>query len=74
MQIGHNVVMGRGCLLCGHVALGGSSTLGDYVVMGGKSAVADHVSVCSKVRARDLTLLSVTYTVGTPGYLQGGGV
>ena len=50
VQVGHNVVLGRCCLLCGAVAVGGSSTLGDYVVMGGKSAVADHCSVVSKVR------------------------
>jgi UDP-3-O-[3-hydroxymyristoyl] glucosamine N-acyltransferase len=48
-QIGHNVIIGDCCFLCGHVALGGSSELGRYVVMGGKSAVADHVTVCSKV-------------------------
>ncbi|KAG6546254.1 hypothetical protein Mapa_012293 [Marchantia paleacea] len=50
VQIGHNVVIGRCCLLCGQVGLAGSSTLGDYVVMGGKSGVADHISVASKVR------------------------
>ncbi|KAK3258388.1 hypothetical protein CYMTET_32564 [Cymbomonas tetramitiformis] len=50
VQVGHNVVVGNNCFLCGHVALGGSSTLGDYVVMGGKSAVADHISVCSMAR------------------------
>jgi UDP-3-O-[3-hydroxymyristoyl] glucosamine N-acyltransferase LpxD len=50
VQIGHNVLIGRRCLICAHSALGGSSELGDYCVMGGKSAVADHVSVCSRVR------------------------
>ena len=45
VQVGHNALLGTGCLLCGHVALGGSSELGDYVVMGGKSAVKDHVKV-----------------------------
>ena len=50
VQIGHNVLIGRGCLICAHSALAGSSELGDHVVMGGKSAVADHVTVCSRVR------------------------
>jgi len=47
VQIGHNAVVGDHCILCGHVALGGSSSLGDHVVMGGKSAVADHVEVAA---------------------------
>ena len=50
VQIGHNAVLGKACILCGQTALGGSSNLGDYVVMGGKSAVADHINVVSKVR------------------------
>ena len=50
VQIGHNVTIGRNCLICAHSALGGSAELGDYCVMGGKSAVADHVHVCSHVR------------------------
>ncbi|KAH9555958.1 hypothetical protein CY35_08G144000 [Sphagnum magellanicum] len=50
VQIGHNVVVGRCCMLCGQVGLAGSVTLGDYVVLGGKAGVSDHVSVASKVR------------------------
>ncbi|GBG75530.1 hypothetical protein CBR_g20160 [Chara braunii] len=50
VQIGHNVVMGKCCILCGQVGLAGSVTLGDYVVMGGKSGIADHVQVTSNVR------------------------
>lgn len=37
VQIGHNCKLGRGVILCGHVALGGSTVLGDYTVFGGKS-------------------------------------
>lgn len=50
VQVGHNAHVGAHCLLCGHVALGGSSTLGDHVIMGGKSAVRDHVRVAAGVR------------------------
>ena len=50
VQIGHNVVIGRACILCGDVAMGGSSTLGDRVILAGKSAVSDHVKVCDDVR------------------------
>lgn len=50
VQIGHNVVIGRGCMLCGQVGIAGSATLGDYVVLGGKAGVSDHVTVVSRVR------------------------
>ncbi|EXB31400.1 hypothetical protein L484_014827 [Morus notabilis] len=49
-QIGHNVVIGKNCLLCGQVGIAGSATIGDYVTMGGRVAVLDHVSIVSKVR------------------------
>lgn len=45
VQIGHNVKVGRSCLVCGHVAVGGSTVIGDRVVLGGKAAVADHLSI-----------------------------
>jgi UDP-3-O-[3-hydroxymyristoyl] glucosamine N-acyltransferase len=45
VQIGHNVRVGRTCLLCGHAAVGGSTVIGDRVVLGGKAAVADHLTI-----------------------------
>eukprot|EP00899_Mesostigma_viride_P007277 jgi/Mesvir1/16550/Mv10091-RA.1 len=65
VQIGHNVVTGRCCILCGQVGIAGSVTLGDYVVMGGKSGVADHVDVCSKVRVAATS--GVTKDITEPG-------
>ncbi|XP_011027888.1 PREDICTED: probable UDP-3-O-acylglucosamine N-acyltransferase 2, mitochondrial [Populus euphratica] len=50
VQIGHNVVIGKGCMLCGQVGIAGSVTMGDYVTLGGRVAVRDHVSIASKVR------------------------
>ncbi|MBA0662674.1 hypothetical protein Goklo_006755 [Gossypium klotzschianum] len=50
MQIGHNVVIGKSCMLCGQVGIAGSVIIGDYVVLGGRVAVRDHVSIISKVR------------------------
>ncbi|KAA3478135.1 putative UDP-3-O-acylglucosamine N-acyltransferase 2, mitochondrial isoform X1 [Gossypium australe] len=48
--IGHNVVIGKSCMLCGQVGIAGSVIIGDYVVLGGRVAVRDHVSIISKVR------------------------
>jgi UDP-3-O-[3-hydroxymyristoyl] glucosamine N-acyltransferase len=45
VQLGHNVKVGRTCLICGHVGVGGSTVIGDRVVLGGKAAVADHITI-----------------------------
>jgi UDP-3-O-[3-hydroxymyristoyl] glucosamine N-acyltransferase len=47
VQIGHNVVIGSHCLLCGQVGIAGSTTLCDYVVVGGQCGVAGHLNVGS---------------------------
>ncbi len=47
VQIGHNVVIGRHCVLVGQVGIAGSAVLGDFVVMGGHSGVVGHVTVGS---------------------------
>jgi UDP-3-O-[3-hydroxymyristoyl] glucosamine N-acyltransferase len=45
VQIGHNVIIGRHCVIVGHVGISGSSELGDYVVMGGQSGSAGHIKI-----------------------------
>lgn len=45
VQIGHNVKIGKDCLLCAHAAVAGSSVLGDRVVLGGQAGVADHITL-----------------------------
>lgn len=49
VQVGHNVRVGRTCLLCGQAAIGGSTVIGDRVVLGGKAGVADHLRIGSNV-------------------------
>lgn len=49
-QIGHNVRIGRHCLLAGQAAVAGSSRLEDGVVLGGAAAVSDHVTVHAGAR------------------------
>lgn len=69
VQVGHNVHVGQHCLLCAHVALGGSSTLGNHVIMGGKSAVRDHVTVTSRVRIA--AKAGVSTSIAEPGDYAG---
>jgi UDP-3-O-[3-hydroxymyristoyl] glucosamine N-acyltransferase len=45
VQIGHNVAIGRYCILAGHVGVSGSVTIGDYAMLGGKAGIADHVTI-----------------------------
>jgi UDP-3-O-[3-hydroxymyristoyl] glucosamine N-acyltransferase len=45
VQIAHNVIIGRHCLIAGQVGLSGSVRVGDFAMMGGKVGIADHVTV-----------------------------
>ncbi len=45
VQIGHNVSIGRHCILVSQVGIAGSSTLEDFVVLGARAGVKDHVTV-----------------------------
>lgn len=42
VQIGHNVTIGRHCVIVAHVGIAGSCTLDDYVVVGGKTGLSGH--------------------------------
>jgi len=45
VQIGHNVMIGRHCLLSGQVGISGSTTIGDYAMLAGQVGVADHLTI-----------------------------
>jgi UDP-3-O-[3-hydroxymyristoyl] glucosamine N-acyltransferase len=45
VQIGHNVVIGRHCIIVAQSGIAGSARLGDFVVMGAHSGVVGHVNV-----------------------------
>ncbi len=45
VQIGHNVVLGRHCVIVAQVGISGSTELGDFVVMGGHSGAVGHVRI-----------------------------
>jgi len=47
VQIGHNVVLGRHCVIVAHVGISGSTELGDFVVMGGQSGTVGHIKIGS---------------------------
>jgi UDP-3-O-[3-hydroxymyristoyl] glucosamine N-acyltransferase len=45
VQIGHNVEIGRHCVLVSQVGIAGSARLGDFVVIGGQTGVNGHVKI-----------------------------
>ena len=49
VQIGHNVLLGEHCILCGQVGLAGSTKVGNYVTMAGQAGLAGHLTIGSKV-------------------------
>jgi len=50
VQIGHNVQVGRGCILVAQVGIAGSTRLGDFVMIGGQTAVAGHLTIGTGAR------------------------
>ena len=47
VQVGHNVVIGKHCMICAQVGISGSVTIGDYVVIAGQVGLAGHLTVGS---------------------------
>jgi UDP-3-O-[3-hydroxymyristoyl] glucosamine N-acyltransferase len=45
VQIGHNVVIGRHCVIIAQVGISGSTTLEDFAVLAGQVGVAGHVTI-----------------------------
>ena len=45
VQIGHNVVLGRCCIIVAQVGISGSTILGDFVQVGGQAAMAGHLNI-----------------------------
>lgn len=69
VQIGHNVRLGRYCVVCAQVGIAGSTVVGDGVMMGGQVGVADHLTVGA--RAQIAGKSGVTRNV-EPGAVVGG--
>jgi UDP-3-O-[3-hydroxymyristoyl] glucosamine N-acyltransferase len=50
VQIGHNVRIGKHCLLVAQVGIAGSTEIGDHVVFGGQSGAGGHLKIASNVK------------------------
>ncbi len=45
VQIAHNCILGRSCIMAGNSGLAGSVTLGDGVIIGGSASIKDHTTI-----------------------------
>ncbi len=71
VQVGHNVQVGRHCILCGQAGIAGSTRLGDFVVLAGQAGVSGHIHLGdgAQVAAKSAALTSVepgTQVAGIP--------
>jgi UDP-3-O-[3-hydroxymyristoyl] glucosamine N-acyltransferase len=71
VQVGHNVQVGRHCILCGQAGIAGSTRLGDGVVLAGQAGVSGHIQLGDRVQvaAKSAALSSVepgTVVAGIP--------
>jgi len=75
VQLGHNVVVGRCCLIAAQVGIAGSCKIGDGVVLAGQVGMADNLVIGDQVRigarAGVMNNISAGKTVmGTPALEQ----
>ncbi len=49
VQIGHNVTIGKHCILCAQVGISGSTRIGDYVTLAGKVGLSGHIEIGDRV-------------------------
>ena len=69
VQIAHNVVIGKHCILCSQVGISGSTTLEDYVVLGGQAGIGGHITIGKGTKAGGQT--GIAYDVPPGSYLNG---
>lgn len=64
VQIGHNVSVGRHCVIVSHVALAGSVTLEDFVAIGGCTTINNHVTVGEGAQIAGISAVNVDIPPG----------
>jgi UDP-3-O-[3-hydroxymyristoyl] glucosamine N-acyltransferase len=50
VQIGHNVQLGRQCVIVSQTGISGSTRLGDFVMTGGQAGIAGHLTIAPGTR------------------------
>ena len=60
VQIGHNVKIGKNCLIIAEAGISGSCNIGNNVIIGGQVGIADHVDIPDNT-----TIASKSGVIGT---------
>ncbi|MCA1962655.1 MAG: UDP-3-O-(3-hydroxymyristoyl)glucosamine N-acyltransferase [Prosthecobacter sp.] len=69
VQIGHNVVIGKHCIVVAHVGIAGSVRIGNYVTIAGQTGIAGHLEIANQVTL--LARSGVTKSITQPGAYTG---
>jgi UDP-3-O-[3-hydroxymyristoyl] glucosamine N-acyltransferase len=69
VQVGHNVIMGKHCLIVSQVGISGSTHVGNYVTMGGQAGTAGHLKIADKVVLTGRS--GATKNIDKPGVYSG---
>jgi UDP-3-O-[3-hydroxymyristoyl] glucosamine N-acyltransferase len=69
VQVGHNVVIGRHCVIVAQTGISGSVTLCDYVVLGARVGINNHVTIGEGAQ---IAAISVVNSDVPPGARWGG--
>jgi UDP-3-O-[3-hydroxymyristoyl] glucosamine N-acyltransferase len=69
VQIGHNVIIGKHCLIVAEVGIAGSTTIGNHVILAGKVAVNGHITIGDHVVVGACS--GVSTSILEPGYYGG---
>lgn len=69
VQIAHNVVVGKHCIIIAGCGIAGSSRVGDYVVIAAQSGVAGHVSIGSQCILAARTVVTKDLPAGSGTYM-----
>ena len=64
VQIAHNVVVGRHCVIAAQSGIAGSTVLGDFVVMGGRVAIVGHINVGTGAQIAGMSGVTKDVAVG----------
>lgn len=69
VQIGHNVKIGKHCILCAQVGIAGSVIIEDFVIFGGRSGASNHLTIG---KGSKLAGCSAAFSDLAPGSVSGG--
>ena len=65
VQVAHNVIVGKHCLLCSQVGISGSTKLEDYVVLGGQAGLGGHITIGKGAKAGGQAGITADVPAGT---------